>query len=313
MSTAKTGSCVKAAAWYAKHLGWRVFPVGKDKRPLTQHGCNEATTDLEQIARWWHRWPSSGVALATGDASGCWVLDVDPQHDGEASFLELVAKHGQLPDTVTSLTGGGGQHYLFRWPPPVGGQPQIVQNQQGPKRRPGRLPPGIDSRGRGGYIVLPPSVHPSGRQYAWEASGRPDEVAVAEAPDWLLALVLARPDAYTGYAADLPAERFPATPEGQRRLAEAVESVRGAIRGHGAHAACFEAGKRAGRLIGGRCVDAATARAALAAAIAGNGLINREDAVKASEDGMRIGLGKPWQPPRRNGPPPPTDADFYGE
>jgi hypothetical protein len=51
------------------------------------------------------------------------------------------------------------------------------------------LVPGIDIRGDGGFIVVPPSLHASGRRYAWDLSAHPDDVPLAPAPAWLLALL----------------------------------------------------------------------------------------------------------------------------
>ncbi len=74
---------------------------------------------------------------------------------------------------VEALTGGGGRHLYFRHP---GG---IVRNRVG-------LAPGIDVRGDGGCVVAPPSVHPSGKRYAWVASHGPEDSPLARAPAWLL-------------------------------------------------------------------------------------------------------------------------------
>ena len=68
-------------------------------------------------------------------------------HDRQLERLE--SEHGTLPDTPVSLTGGGGQHVLFRHP----GRPIKSVN--------GKLGRGLDLKGDGGYIVLPPSKHPS--------------------------------------------------------------------------------------------------------------------------------------------------------
>jgi len=178
MSAVTTDNKLLAAAlWYAKR-GWPVFPCRPEaKEPLTEHGLLDATTDIASIQAWWQRWSRANVAIATGAKAGFFVLDVDPQHDGDFSLDSLLSEHGSLPDTIEALTGGGGRHLLFKHP---GG---YIKSRGLPGY------PGIDVKGDGGYIIAAPSIHPgTGRAYAWELSSRPDEVALADAPDWLLRL-----------------------------------------------------------------------------------------------------------------------------
>jgi hypothetical protein len=106
-------------------------------------------------------WPDTGIAVRTGAESGLVVLDVDPQHGGDDTLAELLAAHGVLPITVECFTGGGGRHIYFRHP---GGE---VRNSAG------KVGPGLDIRGDGGYVVAPPSPHPSGRRYEWSVDGHP--------------------------------------------------------------------------------------------------------------------------------------------
>ncbi len=110
--------------------GWAIFPVhsltsgvctcGRDecesagKHPRKRTGLKEATADSRQIREWWSRWPGANTGLATGAISGSLVLDIDADSGGEESLTTLGADHGQLPETVTALTGGGGRHLLFR-------------------------------------------------------------------------------------------------------------------------------------------------------------------------------------------------------
>lgn len=130
------------------------------KHPRTQHGLNEATTDPEQIRRWWARWPEANIGWATGQPSGRWVLDVDGPV-ASAALAVLEADHGALPPTLTIRTGReGGEHRVFA-------MSQDVANSTS------KLGPKIDVRGTGGYAILPPSMHELGRRY---------EVAVAIAP-----------------------------------------------------------------------------------------------------------------------------------
>jgi hypothetical protein len=161
-----------AALDYAAR-GWPVLPlVPRGKVPLTRHGLKDATTDPAQIQQWWRRWPSANVGVVTGPPSGLLVVDLDGE-DGLTSWARLEVKHGPVV-TLEQATGSGGAHLLLRYPEGL-----ELGNSAG------RLGEGVDTRGRGGYIVAPPSVHPSGRVYAWTASGQ----EIAPAPRWLLALL----------------------------------------------------------------------------------------------------------------------------
>ena len=171
-----------AARAYAAR-GWPVFPT-RGKVPTTPRGCLDATRDPAELAQLWGSSPTYGVALATGRPSGVWVLDVDGR-EGADALRALVEAHGELPRTVTARTGGGGWHLFFR----LGARD--VRNSAG------KVAPKVDVRGTGGYVVLPPSPHPSGRSYRWMEGRGPEELALADPPSWLLALVAPIP-AHTG-------------------------------------------------------------------------------------------------------------------
>lgn len=163
-----------AALRYARQ-GRAVFPcLRAAKEPATAHGCKDATTDEKRIRAWWRSEPRYNVGLATGEPSGVWVLDIDGEA-GLASLRALEEEHGELPTTLTCETGGGGYHFYWR-------------TTEGLKNRAG-VRPGIDVRAAGGYAVVPPSVHPSGAVYRW----LDDDAEVAEAPAWLLDLVVKKP------------------------------------------------------------------------------------------------------------------------
>lgn len=180
-----TRASLDCALRYADR-GWAVFPCHEPtrtgcscrrpncsspaKHPRTARGLHDATTDPEVIARWWRRWPAANVAVRTGADSGLVVIDVDPKHGGFAAIAELQRGHGEFPPTPAARTGSGGRHYWFVHP----GLP--VPNSAG------RLGPGIDVRGDGGYVIAPPSLHPSG-SYVWEAAP-----PLAELPAWVLDL-----------------------------------------------------------------------------------------------------------------------------
>lgn len=149
--------------------GLCVFPViPRGKTPATKHGFKDATRDPQAIEAWWRNWPSCNIGVATGALSGVFVIDIDK---GEKELRQLEAQHGALPATVESATPGGGRHIFLRYP----GWP--VKCSQG------ELAPGIDVRGDGGYVVVPPSVHPNGRRYYWKVDAAK---AFADAPAWVL-------------------------------------------------------------------------------------------------------------------------------
>jgi hypothetical protein len=131
-------------------------------KPFQQQRATE-----EEIRRWWQECPNANIAIATGAISGFIVLDKDSDD----------ADLGELPQTPTSSTGKG-THYLLAHP-------------GGSVRNFARKLPGADLRGDGGYIVAPPSIHPSGRRYEWQIS--PDDVPLAPVPGWL-SMVLETPD-----------------------------------------------------------------------------------------------------------------------
>ncbi len=164
----------RAALSYAKR-GWSVIPAEpRGKRPVVAwQEFQRRIATADEIADWFGRWPDANVAVVTGALSGLVVLDIDPRHGGTDSLSRLEITHGPLPQTLEALTGGGGRHLYFRHP---GG---LVRNRVG-------LAPGVDVRGDGGCVVAPPSVHPSGKRYAWVASHGPEDRPPARAPDWLL-------------------------------------------------------------------------------------------------------------------------------
>lgn len=150
-----------AAVIYAQ-CGVPAFPChAKTKSPLVKNGFKAATADVDQVREWWTKWPDAMIGVPTGSASGFWVLDVD-----DLEIFNAGCKIN-LPKTLTTITGNG-KHYLFRWD-----TERTVRNAQkrmedGKARWPFSDAPGCDTRGEGGYIIVPPSRHPSGRLYRWK-------------------------------------------------------------------------------------------------------------------------------------------------
>lgn len=169
----------EAAVRYAKR-GRAVFPLWpREKTPLTRHGFKDATTNDEKVTTWWRQHPDANIGIATGAMSGFWALDVDSL-DGEAALRKLETEHAQLPATIEVITGRGRQMY-FHYTAPLGCSVRLLGKD-------------LDIRADGGYVVAPPSIHPSGKPYRWSVDGDPSEVGLATAPEWLISL-LAKPEA----------------------------------------------------------------------------------------------------------------------
>lgn len=194
---------MKEYALYYARLGLSVFPIKpRGKAPLTEHGCRDASKDPQQIEKWWLRWSSANIGIATGDASnGLVVIDLDVDRekgiDGRATLREWEKQHGRIPDkTWLAITGRGGYHYFYH-------------DKTGIKNRTG-LYEGVDIRGEGGYIVAPPSIHPNGRQYEWEQD--PMLYALADADKTVLEFITPTPREQEKQGLKLPEQ----IPEGER-------------------------------------------------------------------------------------------------
>lgn len=146
---------LSAALDYAER-GYPVFPVGQDKRPLVKWKAG-ATTDLDQVRSWWARWPLAMIGMPTGKPSGVVVIDIDRKNgvDGLANLKALGIDPRSL-SPVISITPSGGLHVFVRYDGPI-------------KNSAGLLTAGVDIRGDGGFIVLPPSLPDiNGDEYQWE-------------------------------------------------------------------------------------------------------------------------------------------------
>lgn len=125
-----------ALEWAAR--GFFVFPCRPDKSPATgMGGCWHATRDEKKIREWWRENPNFEIAVHPGLSGHC-VIDIDPPN-GELTLALLP----DLPPTFETRTPRGGRHIWFR-----GSTPSKTK----------ALGEGIDTRGEGGYVLVPPSV-----------------------------------------------------------------------------------------------------------------------------------------------------------
>jgi Bifunctional DNA primase/polymerase, N-terminal/AAA domain len=158
----------------ARDLGSRVGPVMplNGKIPIWPDWPNRATREPDTATSDWQG--ATGIGLLTGKRAGFFVLDVDADKGGMEALAALQQRHGTLPATWTTRTGGGGRHLFFRHPG------FLVRGSAG------KLGPGLDVRGEGGQVVAPPSRHPSGTLYQWAGGCAPGQIELASATMWLL-------------------------------------------------------------------------------------------------------------------------------
>lgn len=142
--------------------------AGPGKHPRVQDWTRQASSDPEQVEKWWRQWSDANIGIATGAISGLLVLDIDPRHGGDEALAELEREHGELPPTTEVLTGGGGRHLYFKCDDDVASV---------------ELAPGLEVKSAGRQVVAPPSLHESGRRYEWEVSS----TGLVVPPAWLLA------------------------------------------------------------------------------------------------------------------------------
>ena len=193
---------------------------------LIATGLQQASTDRELIVRWWRRWPAANVGLRTGTAVD--VCDIDSDL-GLRAVRDLLGTDGR--DAPRVRTGSGGWHvYLAA----TGAGNRV------------RLLPGVDWRGAGGYVVAPPSLHASGRRYAW---ARPlDAAEPPPCPPALRALLfpppppvpaepIRHPERYGAVALANEAHRVAAAVVGERNntLYRAARSLGGLLAAGGLH------------------------------------------------------------------------------
>ena len=221
----------EALAYVAR--SWAVFPVwwpvddgrcacgrrgcrDAGKHPigfLVPRGLQDASVDACTVRAWWQRMPEANVGVRTGRVSGLAVVDLDGE-EGVQSIRALVGEHGRFP-AVWARTGSGGWHAYLRHP----GKRVACSS--------GRLGSGIDVRGDGGYVVAPPSLHASGRRYAFR-SGLGSSLPVP--PEWLTELLTARHSQSTD-SRPIPRARAPRIAAAElnrqaRKVAQAAEGRR---------------------------------------------------------------------------------------
>ena len=159
---------LRAALGYAQR-GWHVFPV-HDKTPRTTRGHLDASVEIDVIESMLTTTKATGIGVACG-VSGLCVVDLDGEQ-AITDWTSLAGHHGGHTPTLVAETAAG-LHIYFQTR-----DPRALSTT-------GRLAPHVDTRGRGGYVVAPPSRHPTGARYRW----RDPDAPLAAVSRWLLRLL----------------------------------------------------------------------------------------------------------------------------
>jgi len=195
-------SLSEQALIYARQ-GWPVFPLAGKIPYEGTNGHKAATTDEAVLTQAWSDHPKANIGLATGKVSGVIVLDMDVP-EGYYALKALQEEYEPLPETRRSRTANGGLHYFFVNPDDGNTYPHVVGLS-------GKI--GVDLRGHGGYVVLPPSTLYGRKHYIWANP----ETPLAPLPDWLRTLLPVK-----GEHQQFPQGLGFASSSGEKWLAEAV-------------------------------------------------------------------------------------------
>lgn len=260
----------------AASLGLPCFPCNGDKHPITKGGFYAASRDPNAIASMFATSSAVMIGMPTGAVSGLVGIDVDVK-EGHRGRDWLIANQHRLPPTRTHKTASGGLHLIFRNP-----EDFDIRNSQSV------LHDGIDVRGNGGYLILPPSP---GYSVA-------DPMAPAEMPQWLIAACLKQPKPEAQAQPLAPR----AAPISDRYTAVAVDGEIRAVsmaqpgtRNHQLNVSSM----KLGQIVAAGLLDRSTAEAELTRAALAAGLDDVETR-KTIASGMGFGMKSPRQVPERD-------------
>ncbi len=244
---------------------------GEDGHPdLTKQ---RATIDPETVKAWWARWPLAMIGMSTGKPSGVVILDIDRKNGVDVlANLRTVGIDPYSFSTVISITPSGGLHVFMRYNGPL-------------KNSAGLLAAGVDIRGDGGYVVLPPSLPYITRdEYQWEGAAM-GVFDLPECPTDLWALE----DTKRG-------EKW------ARRALEAVAAIVAGTMNGTRNTTLNNAALKLGRKVASAYLQAAEVEAALMEASQRSGLTQEDgpEAVRATiRSGLTAGLQEPEHPQDR--------------
>lgn len=274
----------EAALWYAKR-GIRVHPLHdagskRAKEPRLNGWQEQASSDPLLVAQWWNQWPNANIGIATGDVVD--VLDLD----GDEA-MQLFADCPETPYVRTSK----GVHVYFA----SGGLRNGVNVHP--------LVKGVDLRGERGYVVAPPSVHPSGSVYGWAVS--PADKAFATLPMWVK-MLNAKKQEPVKIQFDMPSNNAEVSDAQRTGYAEkAIEGIKDDMRnliGGGRNQTLNNCVFRLGQLVAGGAIDGHMASNALsdlaniAMGLPGDHPMTEREVKMTIRSGFESGMANPVRP-----------------
>ena len=301
---------VEHAIHYATNNGWSVFPAPPGEKKSHKSAARSdgrkwgQTRDADEIRHDFRRWPDANVGVVCGAVSGIFVIEADTTEghdvDGIASLAALEREHDPLPATRQAESPSGSIHHYFKHPG------FKIKNSAS------EIAPGVDVRGDGGMVIAPPSVKPGKGIYRWR-----NDLAIADAPQWLLDRILAvkdkpepeQPELSNSERALATVRRPPSSP-GFTRDNPYIEA---ALRGEYEDVACEREGKRnhqlnissmkLGKYVAGGELDQQRVIETMLDACAANGLLEDEGktaCLATIESGMSFGKTQPKGIPERS-------------
>ena len=201
---------LKQAALDWAAAGFYVFPcIVAGKEPACLKGHNSATRDTAKIEAWWDENPNYNIGVSP-HLSGHWVLDIDPQNKGDETLAELETIHGLLPETTRIRTPRGGVHHWFS------GECRSTTGSVGL---------GIDTKGRGGYVLVPPSTV-FGAFYEYDTN----DADIVPGPEWVINKLNTKTETFTASDIDLD------LPQNIERAISFLKNRAPGVQGHGGDA-----------------------------------------------------------------------------
>ena len=133
--------------------------MAQNKKPLVEwKPYQDRLPTEEEVTEWWTKWPDANLGMATGHLSRLIVVDPDSQ-EATQDFIET---YPEAKVTRQAQTGReGARHFYFIHEPGI-------TNDAGKL-----LGKGIDIRGEGGFVIVPPSIHANGKSYQWLNRNKP--------------------------------------------------------------------------------------------------------------------------------------------